>query len=157
MKTVMILIVLTMSLWSEFTRSGDIVTDTTTGLQWEDDDNVSARDSFDTFHHLKSHLWGNALDYCERLELGGYHDWRLPNVNELSLLLEHQDKFSNGTEYDTLQSTTQHKRFFWTSTSSLNRNNSKGKAYAVDTFYTLDIALLDKTSALSLRCVRGGN
>ncbi|RJO68997.1 MAG: DUF1566 domain-containing protein [Myxococcales bacterium] len=33
--------------------------------------------------------WGNALKYCEQLELGGYDDWRVPNVNELASLVDY--------------------------------------------------------------------
>ena len=29
--------------------------------------------------------WIGAIDYCESLDLGGKNDWRMPNINELSL------------------------------------------------------------------------
>ncbi len=153
----MILIVLTMSLWSEFTQTGDIITDTTTGLQWEDDSNISILDPLLTTgsgYSYKRYTWSESLAYCEQLGLGGYHDWRLPNVNELSLLLGRKDKFYNGTEYDSWHAPYHNKRFFWTSTSNATQ---RGLAYAVDTFYTLDIALFDKSSAIGRRCVRGGD
>jgi len=32
--------------------------------------------------------WGDALAYCENLELAGYNDWRLPNQKELPTILD---------------------------------------------------------------------
>jgi hypothetical protein len=31
-------------------------------------------------------VWGQAIKYCERLELGGFEDWRLPTIEELEKL-----------------------------------------------------------------------
>jgi hypothetical protein len=49
----------------------NIVLDTSTNLMWQDDTPVS------------SMTWENAISYCENLSLGGYSDWKLPNINEL--------------------------------------------------------------------------
>jgi hypothetical protein len=32
--------------------------------------------------------WSNAITYCENLVLGGYSDWRLPSIKELSTLVD---------------------------------------------------------------------
>lgn len=74
-----LLIMIGFSLWlnAGFTRDANgIVSDSTTGLQWQDDysDNKGS---------IKSATWSDALGYCEGLTLGGLDDWRLPNVNEL--------------------------------------------------------------------------
>jgi len=69
----LIMIGLSISLWADFTRDGstNIVTDNTTGLQWQDDVNISKN-------------WTDAIAYCENnVSLGGHTDWRLPNINEL--------------------------------------------------------------------------
>ncbi len=64
---------------SSFSRSGSIVTDSTTGLQWQD--NYVAGNWTEE--------WVSAIDYCENiLTLGGYTDWRLPNINELSSIVD---------------------------------------------------------------------
>ena len=72
------LVVLSTLSWSDFTRDNDmnIVTDNSTGLQWQDDVNVSNK------------TWKQAIEYCEALTLGGYEDWRLPNFNELYFLAD---------------------------------------------------------------------
>jgi len=74
-----LLIMIGLSLWvyADFTRdnTAQIVTDNATGLQWQDDVNVT-----------KS--WTEAIDYCETLTLGNHTDWRLPNLNELFFIAD---------------------------------------------------------------------
>ncbi|MEW6441841.1 MAG: DUF1566 domain-containing protein [bacterium] len=53
------------------------VTDTSTGLMWQkEDDDVLTRD------------WEGALEYCESLSLANHTDWRLPNIKELSSIVD---------------------------------------------------------------------
>lgn len=64
---------------SSFSRSGSIVTDSSTGLQWQD--------NYEAGNLTKE--WASAIDYCENtLTLGGYSDWRLPNANELNSIVD---------------------------------------------------------------------
>ncbi len=59
---------------SILSRIGEIVTDSATGLEWQDDSIVGTT----------KRTWTEAIDYCENtLTLGGHDDWRLPNQNEL--------------------------------------------------------------------------
>ncbi len=54
-----------------FTNNGNgTVTDTATSLMWQQGEGGTMD-------------WGTALAYCEALTLGGYSDWRLPNIREL--------------------------------------------------------------------------
>jgi len=55
-----------------------IVTDTKTGLQWQDNEDAKTVEK----------TWIEAIKYCENLTLGGYDDWRLPNFNELYFLAD---------------------------------------------------------------------
>jgi hypothetical protein len=52
------------------------VTDTNTGLVWQQDGSTY-------------NTWEEALSYCENLTLAGYNDWRLPNVNELQSIVDY--------------------------------------------------------------------
>jgi hypothetical protein len=58
------------------------VSDTSTGLMWQQD---TARDEWGDYDHM---TWEEALDYCEVLSLGGHTDWRLPNIKELDSLMD---------------------------------------------------------------------
>lgn len=57
-----------------------IVTDTTTRLMWQDNTTASTM------------YWSDAIDYCEGLSLGGFTDWRLPNINELLSVSDFSNK-----------------------------------------------------------------
>ncbi len=51
------------------------VTDLMTGLMWQ-------------AMEVRSEKWEQALAYCNRMDLGGYTDWRLPTIKELSTLVD---------------------------------------------------------------------
>ena len=53
------------------------ITDNATGLMWQQADDGFTRD------------WESALTYAEGLSLGGYSDWRLPNVKELQSIVNY--------------------------------------------------------------------
>lgn len=59
-------------------NKNETVTDTTTGLIWQQ-----------TTDEFPQPSWEQALSYCESLEIGGYKDWRLPNYRELASLLNY--------------------------------------------------------------------
>ncbi|MBD3817235.1 MAG: DUF1566 domain-containing protein, partial [Halothiobacillus sp.] len=68
------------ALSADFNRddSKAIVNDNATGLSWHDDADASSYQA----------TWQGAIDYCEALTLGGYDDWRLPNINELYTIVD---------------------------------------------------------------------
>ena len=60
------------------TISGSVVvTDSKTGLMWQKE-------------YVEDKTWKEALKYCENLTYAGYSDWRLPNKNELSSLINYE-------------------------------------------------------------------
>jgi len=61
-----------------FIDNGDgTVSDLATGLMWQKADDGQTRD------------WESSLAYAEDLSLGGYDDWRLPNIKELQSLVDY--------------------------------------------------------------------
>ena len=73
MKTIFLLMIGFHLLQADMVRDSEtgIVTDNTTHLQWQDNA-ISEKMN-----------WLSAIEACEELTLGGYSDWRLPNINEL--------------------------------------------------------------------------
>jgi hypothetical protein len=71
-----------------FTDNGDgTVTDSCTGLMWQ---KVTADiDGNGSISNEDRINWQGALKYCDRLELAGHDDWRLPNVRELQSLIDY--------------------------------------------------------------------
>lgn len=55
----------------------DTITDNATGLMWAQGDDGAELD------------WQDALAYAEDSELGGFSDWRLPNVKELQSIVDY--------------------------------------------------------------------
>lgn len=55
--------------------SGDTWTDSTTGLMWQNSENLCED-------------WEAAIEYCETLSLSGYDDWRLPTISELRSIIQ---------------------------------------------------------------------
>lgn len=59
----------------------EVVIDLATGLMWignTDDIDCGCRGRYD---------WGSALTNCSGLEIGGFNNWRLPNINELASIV----------------------------------------------------------------------
>lgn len=125
--------------WAELVQNGDgTVTDTDTGLMWQQLEGG----------HM---TWEDALDYCETLELAGFSDWRLPNVNELQSIVDYQqeDPSTNSTVLPEVES-----QPYWSST-TLSSNN---ECAWVVSFYGGDISYEEKIhSSPYVRAVRGGN
>ena len=83
MRAILLLMIgLSTSLLADFSRSNGVVTDNTTGLQWQDDYSDNGGD-------IKSAKWTDAIAYCEDLTLGGHSDWRLPNKKELLSIVDY--------------------------------------------------------------------
>ena len=119
---------------SDFMTSSDgkIVTDNRTGLKWQKE-------------YATGKTWQQALKYCEDLSYAGYTDWRLPNKNELTSLVNYEKSGSPYSYFPDMPS-----NFFWSSSTHLG---DTGYAWRVG----FDKGGVDgsyKTSSINVRCVR---
>lgn len=138
MKQILLIILgLSTLLWADFTRSGEIVTDSNTGLQWQDDAIGSTTS------------WQDAINYCENdLSLGGHNDWRLPNIKELTSLVD--DTTYNPSISTVFENTASN--YYWSSTTHANYTSN---AWRVD-FYNGYQYRSYKSNSNYVRCVRAG-
>jgi len=121
------------------------VTNTDTGLMWElKTDDGGNRDKDNVY------TWEEALSYCENLDLAGYDDWRLPNINELQSLVDYtkHSPSINTTFFSDTQSSS-----YWSSTTYALFPNSAWGVYFGDG----GVNPYDKSyNGYYVRAVRGG-
>jgi len=136
-RTVLFIIGMSLSLMADFIRNDttQIVTDSKTTLQWQDNADVQK-------------TWTGAIAYCESLTIGSYDDWRLPNINELASIVD------RSKDHPATDNTFQHVVFsnYWSSSTlaGLERyawNIHFGYGSRSDS---------NKYSSFYVRCVRGG-
>ena len=136
---ILIMLGLSSILSADFTRdaNNEIVTDNITGLEWQDN-TIPSRIN-----------WQSAIDQCENLSLGEHEDWRLPNVKELSSLVE-DTKYSPSIN-DIFENT--ESNGYWTSTTRSTNTNLAWVVYFSDGKQN---GRSYKVHTGSIRCVRGG-
>ena len=108
----------------------DVVIDRTNGLMWQKKPDGIERN------------WKDAELYCQKLSLGGYSDWRLPNESVLMKMIKNKMMFSSSLRNN----------YYWSSTVS----NPISWATYVNFGYG-DKGGAWKGSGMYVRCVRGGN
>ena len=75
---------------SRFIVHGDgTVTDLETGLMWKQC-NEGQSGGLGCAGEASSHTWGDALQLAQNANTAGYDDWRLPNIKELTSVVEWQ-------------------------------------------------------------------
>jgi len=92
--------------------------------------------------------WGDALSYCEDLELAGFADWRLPTLQELIGIADYGRAYPS-IDVQTFPATQQHT--YWSSSAS---NVYKDHAYGVS-FTDGSMGKSAKTQLNYVRCVKG--
>ena len=118
------------------TSNKAVVLDRVTGRMWQ------------RLVEAKTHTWSQARDYCDRLDLGGYDDWRLPSRVELVSIVDltHSQPSINQTAFPKTPSD-----WFWTS--SVDAENPTTAAWYVYFYFGYP-----KTDAMTnqfrVRCVR---
>ena len=140
MKIIFLIMIGLSILHAEFTRDNttNIVSDSTTGLEWQDDVSVSSTQK----------AWQEAIEYCEDLVLDSKSDWRLPNRNELVSIVD-RSKYNPAinSAFANVSSS-----LYWSSTTLAY---STGHAWYVD-FNVGAVRYNLKTGSYYVRCVRGG-
>ncbi len=74
-----------------------IVSDGNTILEWQDNYNNGGKkhlgwfqDNYNNNSEKIAYMnWFKANQYCKKLTLGGYHDWRLPTIKELITIVDY--------------------------------------------------------------------
>ncbi len=124
--------------------SNDVVTDKTTGLVWQRQEPTPVSASI-----------SEATTYCDKLDLGGQTDWRLPTRIELLTILDYGN--SPGVINKTVfpDSPQAGGTIAWTSSLSLLRATLTDHFVVDLSLAFIDIQPIDQTSNL-YRCVRGG-
>lgn len=120
------------SSFNSSTVNGDvIVTDTATGLVWQKS-------------YVEDKTWQEALSYCESLTYAGYSDWRLPDKNELTSLVNYK-KYYPASNFPDMPSNT-----FWSSSTEVYGTDV---AWYVE-FFNGRVYCPSKLNSYSVRCVR---
>jgi len=108
------------------------LTDTTTGIVWEDDNRFKKN-------------WSDAKEYCEDLTLGGSDEWHLPTISELETIADYSEyKPALKGDFDTITT-----NMYWSlSTDASNGDDAWFVLFENGRSYTLD-----KTKKASFKCV----
>jgi len=129
----------------------DILLDNKTGLQWQNNENVTASDYALS---LGSENWNKAIQYCEDLTLGTHDDWRLPSIHELVTIVDYSkdnssvnEMFKNVAGVEGYPEVHQ----YWSSTAL---SSSESFAWVVE-FNSGEYHYTGKNSIANLKCVRG--
>jgi len=116
-------------------NSNGTVTDLATGLTWQQGETTP-------------HSWAAASTYCADLNLGGKTNWRLPNIKELTSLIDYRVP-SGAPVIDTRRFPNAQVSGYWSAPSSTN-SDFAWRGY----FLTGDVSPILKTSTNFVRCVR---
>jgi len=135
MREILLMIGLSISLFAELSKSENIVTDSRTGLQWQDNATPATMN------------WNSAIDYCEALILEQHTDWRLPNIRELTSIMD--DTKTNPSIDITVFVNIQPNRY-WSSSTVVKYPDYVTNVYFGDGSVVPD----DKRSDYYVRCVR---
>jgi hypothetical protein len=128
-----------------------IAKDSATGLMWQDEPITEAeKTAIEKYtNNGKVGNWNYAKAYCENLTLGGYSDWRLPNIYELTTLLDNT-KSSDPQVLDGIENIASDS--YWSSTTGASGSSN---VWLVLFSYGYD-SWNDKTNSFYVRCVRAG-
>lgn len=123
-----------------FVDNGNSVTDTTTFITWQKSDDGQVR------------TWKQALSYCADLTLDEESDWRLPDIRELSSLIDFSSY--NPALNDSYFPTKMASHLYWSSTTSVV--SYFNGAWVVNFTNGETRNEISKDLNYATRCIRGG-
>ena len=120
-----------------------VVIDLATGLMWVQDGNALGCNNGNVLS------WNDAIDFANALDFAGFTDWRMPNINELTSILNHslispiisEPPFANT-----------YSAMYWSSTVSYTPNYCRVCTFNNGHTSQGSLAI----DSCRLRCVRGG-
>jgi hypothetical protein len=120
-----------------YSVSNGIVTDTLTGLQWQQNASATAMN------------WGDAATYCANQTTGGLSGWRVPNIGELGTLVDYTINAAPHVNTNAFLSAPVAN--LWSITSDLGNTGNSWSIFLADYGYSASetIASLNR-----IRCVR---
>ncbi len=136
MRTILLIMIGFSLLQADLIRTGDVVKDTVSKLEWQDNAIGSPT------------TWQDAIDRCESLTLDGHSDWRLPNINELKSIIDRSK--SNPAIVQGFKNTNSGN--YWSSTTS---DGDKANVWIVN-FDDGNVGIDSKDNSSYVRCVRDG-
>jgi len=139
MKLIFLMILGFNILFAELIVGLNIVSDTKTHLQWENNETSAI------IRH-----WESAISHCENFDLNANNDWRLPNIRELKSIV---DRTLIAPSMDRTKFTTIDLNIRYWSSSTYLETSSNDYAWATD-FGGGISNLLRKTADGIARCVR---
>lgn len=124
-----------------FTDNGNGTVTQGTGLMWQKKDDNHKR------------TWEDAISYCKGLSLGGYSDWRLPNIGELKSIIDTRNKppTINTTYFPNTNSSD-----YWSSTKNTDPAGMFDKKAWYVNFFNGGMQDDYFLGSGYVRCVRGG-
>ncbi|MBU0631910.1 DUF1566 domain-containing protein [bacterium] len=122
--------------------------DKETGLMWQDEEyNQEEVDNYVKYYEQEKNVgktgsWYHADEYCQKLRLDGFNDWRLPSINELSSIKDKRNNFVYQVVF----------RNIWSSDTA----GDEAKKFRFHYYIQGDepIALNSKTRVSYIKCVR---
>jgi len=133
-----------------YTANGNgTVTDNVTGLMWQQEDDGTAYNWYRASGTYDATYNAGTVDVCGSLTLGGFSDWRLPDVTELSQIVD------RGTSSPVINAifTNAKGNFYWSAT---RQAESTTRAWTVNFWNGADGTQSGSVSTnMYVRCVRG--
>lgn len=129
----------------DLSRTGGVVTDTQTNLQWQDNYDGNGGE-------VKSGSFIEAAQYCTELDLSNKQDWRLPSKDELLTIVDKSRADDNQPAINVVFENVLVEEGYLSTT---NYEDDSETVWLVDYTHgeSTDVALID-TDGYHIRCVR---